>query len=453
MLTYREALLTIFQRADFERGDRPPYSERVYRLSRVEELLQQLGDPHRAYPSVHIAGTKGKGSVTAMVDAILRAAGLRTGMYTSPHLHTFRERIRLDGEPIPEEDVARLVERMQPILDARPEVTVFEIMTALAMWYYAQERIEYGVFEVGMGGRLDATNVLRPMVSVITSISKDHTKVLGDTIEAIAREKAGIIKHGVPVVSAPQRPEALGVIEETSGEREAPLTLVTRDWHWRLLGSDLDGQRLTVYRRGHEARPEYPELHIPLLGTHQLENACVAVAAVESLREQGVSVTREAVARGLARVLWPGRMELLGRVPLVMVDGAHNPYSMRQLLASARRYLPYRRLHAIFGAGYTHVPDELLAILLPKADCLYVTQAHHPKAAPPAELQAMVSALGSEAHPCAHVGEALSQAMDVAAEDDLILVTGSLFIVAEARSAWAAMEGLPPYPSDPPGVY
>ncbi|MBM4429957.1 MAG: bifunctional folylpolyglutamate synthase/dihydrofolate synthase, partial [Chloroflexi bacterium] len=331
--------------------------------------------------------------------------------------------------------------------------TVFEIMTALAMWYYAQERIEYGVFEVGMGGRLDATNVLRPMVSVITSISKDHTKVLGDTIEAIAREKAGIIKHGVPVVSAPQRPEALGVIEETSGEREAPLTLVTRDWHWRLLGSDLDGQRLTVYRRGHEARPEYPELHIPLLGTHQLENACVAVAAVESLREQGVSVTREAVARGLARVLWPGRMELLGRVPLVMVDGAHNPYSMRQLLASARRYLPYRRLHAIFGAGYTHVPDELLAILLPKADCLYVTQAHHPKAAPPAELQAMVSALGSEAHPCAHVGEALSQAMDVAAEDDLILVTGSLFIVAEACSAWAAMEGLPPYPSDPPGVY
>ncbi|MBC7315523.1 MAG: bifunctional folylpolyglutamate synthase/dihydrofolate synthase, partial [Chloroflexi bacterium] len=216
MLTYRQALEAIFQRADYERGDRPPYPERVWRLARVEELLSQIGDPHRAYPSVHIAGTKGKGSTTAMIESILRAAGFRTGMYTSPHLHTFRERIQIEGAPISEEEVSAHMEELIPILKERPEVTVFEIITALAMKAFRARGVAWGVFEVGMGGRLDATNVLLPEVAVITSISLDHVNVLGHTLDAIAREKAGIIKEGRPVVSAPQRPEALEVIERTA---------------------------------------------------------------------------------------------------------------------------------------------------------------------------------------------------------------------------------------------
>ncbi|HHX65422.1 MAG TPA: bifunctional folylpolyglutamate synthase/dihydrofolate synthase [Chloroflexi bacterium] len=453
MLTYREALCAIFRRTDFERGDRPPYAERVWRLSRMEELLSQIGNPHRAYPSVHIAGTKGKGSTTAMIDAILRAAGYRTGMYTSPHLHTFRERIRLQGKPISERALTDLVERLLPILNERPEVTVFEIITALAMWHHAEERVDFGVFEVGLGGRLDATNVITPRVSVITSISLDHVKVLGETIDAIAREKAGIIKPGVPVVSAPQREEALAVIAEVSAERGASLTVAGREWRWRLRSADISGQRLDVYRAGHEEAPEYPDLHLPLLGAHQLENTCAAVAAIEILREQGVAVEPDAVRRGLSTVRWPGRLEVLSRRPLVVVDGAHNIDSIRRLLQAVDDHLPHRHMWLIFGAGQTHNPHDLLDIVHSRATTLYTTRAHHPKATPADDLAAIVAELGGEARAIENVDDALRIALGEAAEDDLILVTGSLFVAAEARAAWAALNGLAPYPSDPPGVY
>ena len=456
MLTYRDALCAIFERTNYELGERPPrppYAERVWRLARVEELLSQFDNPQRAFRSLHVAGTKGKGSTTAMIDAILRAAGYSTGMYTSPHLHTFRERIRIEGQLIPERDVVDLVGRMLPILDARPEVTVFEIITALAMWYYAQKKVDFGVFEVGMGGRLDTTNVLLPLVSVITSISLDHVKVLGDTIGAIAGEKAGIIKPGIPVVTSPQRPEAMRVIRDTCAERGTSLVTVGRDWGWHFLGGDATGQRFSIYRAGHEGGAEYPDLTSPLLGDHQLENACTAVAAIEVLREQGVAIEKEAIRRGLANVHWPGRMEILGQRPLVVVDGAHNAYSARRLLESLQSYLHYERIFLVFGAGHTHNPGDQLALLLPASHKLYMTQAHHPRATPSAELQDMAQVLGRQAPALGTVEEALRCALDEAGEDDLVLVTGSLFVVAEAQEAWAAFNGLPPFPSDPPGAY
>ena len=453
MLTYREALRTIMQRADYERGERPPYAARVWRLARVEELLNQLGNPHRAFRSVHVAGTKGKGSTTAMIEAMLRAAGYRTGMYTSPHLHTFRERIRIEGTLISEEDVVRLVERMLPILDTRTEITVFEIITAMAMSYYAERQVDFGVFEVGLGGRLDATNVLEPMVSVLTSISMDHVKVLGDTLQAIAGEKAGIIKAGIPAVTSPQQPEAMRVIRDTCADRGTSLVVVGRDWGWHSLGADYSGQKLDIYRCGHEDEPDYPELTIPLLGAYQLENACTAVAAIEVLRENGVVIGKKDVRRGLASVHWPGRMEILGRHPLVVVDGAHNVYSVQRLVESLTSYLTYRRLLVIFGAGSTHTPEDQLELLLPHAHRLYLTQAHHPKATPVVELQATVQGLGGKARPLDTVKGALEAALDEAERDDLILITGSLFVVAEAQEAWVELNGLPPFPSDPPGVY
>ncbi|MHB0858949.1 MAG: bifunctional folylpolyglutamate synthase/dihydrofolate synthase [Anaerolineae bacterium] len=453
MLSYRDAMRAIFSRSDYEREGQPLYGERVWRLSRMEELLDQLGDPHRAIPSVHIAGTKGKGSTTAMVESILRAAGYHTGMYTSPHLHTFRERIRLDGQPVTEQDLIALVERVVPLIDARPEVTVFEIITALAMVGFAEAGVDVGVFEVGMGGRLDATNVLKPLVSVITSISLDHTNVLGDTVAAIAGEKAGIIKAGIPVVSAPQQPEAMEVIIRRCADLGAPLTVAGEDWCWQPLALSDRRQRLAVFSRGRQLAPEYPDLELPLLGAHQMENACVAVAAVETLRAQGMAITHEDVRAGLAQVIWPGRMEVSSEHPLVVLDGAHNPYSIQKLLEAVVAVAPEARLTVVFGASQTHTPQALLALLVPRAETIYVTQARHPKATPIADLQAMVHDLGKIPHLATSVAEALASATESAGEDDVVLVTGSLFVVAEARAAWAAMRGLPPLPADPPGIY
>jgi dihydrofolate synthase / folylpolyglutamate synthase len=302
MLTYRQALDLILKRYDVERQVQPPYAERVWRLDRVRELLAPLGDPHQRFPSVHVAGTKGKGSTTAMIESILRATGYRTGMYTSPHLHTFRERIQIDGTPISEEDLQRWATRLQPLLAARPEVTVFEAITAVAMAYMAEQQVDVGVYEVGLGGRLDATNVLSPKVSVITSISMDHMQVLGNTLSQIAREKAGIIKPGTPVLSAPQHPDALAVIDQVARDREAPLTLIGRDWRWqRVPHQQADGQWLTLTGPSDETQG-WPAIYLPLLGDHQLENASVAVATAWELRRQGMGITFDAIRRGLATV-------------------------------------------------------------------------------------------------------------------------------------------------------
>jgi len=455
MITYADALRAIFRRTDYERGNRPTtaYAERVWRLDRVRELLQALGNPQDHYRAVHVAGTKGKGSTTAMVESVLRTAGYRTGMYTSPHLHTFRERIRVASEPVSEETVCELVERLRPVLSARPEVTVFETITAMAMLHFAEQGVQWGVFEVGMGGRLDATNILHPDVSVITSISLDHTQVLGETIAAIAREKAGIIKEGIPVVSSPQRPEALEVIAARAEQAGAPLVLVGRDWCCAPGAYNLRGQELSVYRTGHHARPEYPQVCIPLLGLHQVENAATAVAAIEVLRERGVSLERLAVVEGMASVNWPGRLEVLCTNPLLVVDGAHNGDSARRLLEAIRRHVPGRSMRLVFGSGTTHEPRRMLEVLLPHAQHTYLVRSQHAKAATLEDLLACTRELGRDALLAGTVADAVNRALDEAGEDDLVLVTGSLFVVAEARAAWAQRRGLPPLSTDPPDVY
>jgi dihydrofolate synthase / folylpolyglutamate synthase len=453
MLTYRQALDLILKRYDVERQVQPPYAERVWRLDRVRELLATLGDPHQRFPSVHVAGTKGKGSTTAMIESILRATGYRTGMYTSPHLHTFRERIQIDGTPISEEDLQRWATRLQPLLAARPEVTVFEAITAVAMAYMAEQQVDVGVYEVGLGGRLDATNVLSPKVSVITSISMDHMQVLGNTLSQIAREKAGIIKPGTPVLSAPQHPDALAVIDQVARDREAPLTLIGRDWRWqRVPHQQADGQWLTLTGPSDETQG-WPAIYLPLLGDHQLENASVAVATAWELRRQGMGITFDAIRRGLATVQWPGRMEVLSKSPWLLADGAHNSYSVEQLQRALYSHFSWDALHLIFGAGLTHEPQALLRDLLPIADEIIVTQADHPKACNPHWLQEHALGLGRTAIAQPTPLQALECALSTASERDIILATGSLFLVADIREAWFELEGLPQPPRDPPGSY
>jgi len=449
-LDYREALELIFRRSNFERGPQPPYGERTYRLTRMAELLEAVGNPHNAIPAIHVAGTKGKGSVTAMLESILRAAGYRTGMYTSPHLHTFRERVRLNGQSASEEQVVAWMRELQHALEARPNVTVFEAITALAMLGFREAGVDIAVYEVGMGGRLDATNVLQPRLTVITPVSLDHMGVLGDTIAAIAREKAGIIKEGVTCVSSPQQPDALAVLRAIAAERRASLCYTPELYNWQVTLAGPTSQTLAVrYRQTHHTAT----YQLPLLGEHQAENAVSAMAAAQQLRQQGLPVSEEHVAHGLAQVDWPGRLEVLSANPLVVVDGAHNGHSLARLFDTLPQHLRYDRLVCVFGVSSPHTPYALLEQVAARADQLILTQSVNTKAQPVADLAAFASERGMHASSEASVPKALASALASYQPGDLILVTGSLFVVAEARRAWLIHSGQAPPPDDPEGVY
>ncbi len=439
MLTYKEALRYIYSFTDYEKKISYLYAPEHFDLARVERLLNLLGDPHRRFKSVHIAGTKGKGSTSAMIASILHAAGYRTGLYTSPHLHTFRERIRLNGQMIAQAQVAALIERLKPLVERIEGITTFEIMTALAFTYFAQRGAEFVAVEVGLGGRLDATNVIEPLVAVITSLSYDHTEVLGTTLSEIAREKAGIIKEGIPVVSAPQELEAMAVIEEVCRERGAELVVVGRDWTWEAGEANLEGQSFKV--QGPWSEVQGLDFWIPLLGRHQLINATVAIAAVEKLREQGIPIPEASVKEGLRRVRWPGRLEVLGREPWVVVDGAHNGDSARKLVAALMELFPHRKLILIFGALTGHSVPDMLDALLPAADEVILTRTKRIRAIAASDLLREVHAHHREAEVTESVVEALERALALASTEDLICATGSLSVVAESREAWLRSHG------------
>ena len=443
--SYRDVLRYVYGFTDYERKGLAAYAPEFYNLDRVRHLLSLLGDPQQSFQAVHIAGTKGKGSTAAMIEAALRAAGYRTGLYTSPHLHSFRERIQVNGALIPEQELVRLVQEMRPLLDQVPDITTFEVMTGLAFAWFSEQGVEWASVEVGLGGRLDATNVLTPAVAVITSISRDHTAILGETHAEIAAEKAGIIKPGVPVVSAPQSEEALAVIEAASLRCNAPLTLVGRDWSCEAGQPGLDGQTFTIY---HKLDP-IGEFHIPLLGAHQAVNATVAVAALSLLEEKGLALPAEAIQRGLASVNWPGRLEILGREPLVVVDCAHNADSARKLVATLQEIFDFERMVLVLGASADHVTPGLLQALLTSAGRTIVTATRHPKAATPTWIQAQAAELGLETEVCPTVPQAMDLALTDAGPQDLVCCTGSVFVAAEARAAWFALQGMDPPPSDP----
>lgn len=443
-MEYREAIEYLHSLTDYEKRRLERYSPQTLDLSRVERLLEMLGNPHRAYPSVHIAGTKGKGSTSAMIESALRAAGYRTGLYTSPHLHTFRERIRIGPDPIAREEVVALVEELRPLIAQIPGITTFEAITAMAFTYYARKQIEVAVVEVGLGGRLDATNVILPEVSVITSLSLDHTQLLGNTLPQIAAEKAGIIKPGIPVVTAPQKPEALAVIEEKAQEKGAPLTVVGRDWIWEPGPKDLQGQFFAVRCLQDRGSPFAGAYYIPMLGRFQLENATTALAALHLLCERGFSrLTRDAAQEGLRTVKWPGRMEVLNTDPLIVVDCAHNPYSTEVLREALREWFPGRKWVVIFGASADKDIAGMLRALQPITDYLIVTRSEHPRAATPVELADLAASVGVGAEITVNIHRAFQRARAVLRPKDGILVTGSIFLVAEAREEWARENGRP----------
>ena len=426
---YEEALHRLLSLADMERMTAHAAPAYRYDLERMRELAGRLGLLDGGPPIVHVAGTKGKGSVAAMTASALRAHGLRSGLYTSPHLHSFRERIRLDGEPLSEPSFAAAVARVWPVVEEMAGEPVgapstFEALTAMALDVFRDEATGAAVLEVGLGGRLDATNVAASDVAVITSISLDHTAILGSTVVEIAGEKAGIVKGPQPVVTAPQHPDAMAVIRARARSMGAPLTEVGRDVTYVQEEHDLSGQTVLVTT----PRDRY-RIRLPLLGAHQAENAAVAVAALE---QAPLTLTREAIETGLASVRWEGRFQLLATGPYLVVDGAHNPYSMARLRETVREYLPGARVHLVFGASADKQVDLLAEEAAAFAGEVWTVASRHPRAAHPDMLAVLFERHGTSARSAAGVAEGIEHALNAAGPGDLVLVTGSLFAVAEA---------------------
>jgi dihydrofolate synthase/folylpolyglutamate synthase len=438
---YRESIAQLLTLVDHERNlVTGPRQKAIYDLTRMEALLGRLGSPQNQVPAVHIAGTKGKGSTAALCDSALHAAGLSTGFYSSPHLHTYRERIRRDSEPISQEGFAALVEGLWPLHEELKSdsvvgpLTLFEFLTGMAFQCFAQDRTDVQVIEVGLGGRLDATNVLDAGVCVISSISLDHMAILGNTIGEIAAEKAGIIKPGSTVVIAPQASEALSPILAACQEKEAAPILVGRDVTWEEGRTGTDGQRFKVRGRNGEY-----DLYMPLLGAHQLENAALAVAALEALGSQGIDVSAKAMEVGFENVSWPCRMEVLSRSPLLVADGAHNVYSIESLLKSLPDYLAYDRLILVVGFSRDKNVEGMARALGEKADIIVATASRHPRSMQAVEVAGLFPETGKPVL-ASTPADALRLAMEVAGKKDLVLATGSLFLAAEVREAALGIE-------------
>ncbi|MDE2816782.1 MAG: bifunctional folylpolyglutamate synthase/dihydrofolate synthase [Chloroflexota bacterium] len=518
-MNYAESLRYLYSFIDWERGigygvDSPPR----FTLDRISALLRILDNPHQRFASIHLAGSKGKGSTAAILESVLRAAGLRTGLYTQPHLHTFRERVRINNGPISPETFACLVGRITDAVETlkaeHPDLgnpTTYELATALGFLCFAEAAVDMAVVEVGLGGRLDATNVITPRVSVITSISLEHTAILGDTLAAIAQEKAGIVKQDGVLVHAPNPADVLGVFRETCMQRNARIIAAddsrceaitkavphsrassasTGDCPRIEYGSGSDSIEKPS-ARGEAARQvpveprtdvppscdnstasrtaralpdvEYPtqvcavtalgerrEVRFPLRGRHQRINLSVALAVVDELAAQGLPVSVDAVCKGIEDVWWPGRFEQLSARPLVIADGAHTPDAMACLRETLAEHYSGRRILCVFGTNRDKSSDRLLEALLPSIDELVVTKSRHPRAQEPGAI-AETAKDKVPATVAASVEQALAIGMNAMGAEDVLCVTGSLFVAAEAREDFDLAQELDP-PLDLPNA-
>lgn len=398
-------------------------------LERIRTLLHALGDPQKELKFVHVAGTNGKGSVCAYLASVLRCAGYRVGLCTSPFLEDFRERIQVDGELIPPETLGELTEVARPAAEAMEDhPTEFELITAVAMLYFRRCRCDIVVLEVGLGGALDASNVIDvPEAAVITAMGMDHAAILGPTLGDIAAAKAGIIKPGGAVVSFGGCPEADAVIRERCREQGAQLTEVDFS-RLRVVGTGLDGTDL-------EFAP-YGALHVPLVGLYQAKNAAVAVTTVEVLEKRGWEISRRALEQGLASVCWPGRLEVVRRAgPVILRDGAHNAHGMAATVESLRALFPGKKLTILMGVMADKDVEDMLKLLAPIAGQVFTVRPESPRAMPAEELAALVNRYGVPAVPCAGVAAGLQAAAQAAGADGAVCALGSLYLVGEVRRA------------------
>jgi dihydrofolate synthase/folylpolyglutamate synthase len=445
---YQQILDYLYSFVDFSLVRNLRYSPEKFDLDRMVDFVEALGNPQDSYPVIHVAGTKGKGSVSALCASSLGAAGYKVALYTSPHLIDFNERLQVNGDSISHADLIDLVEANKPVIESIAELTTFEITTGLAFLYFQQQDVDIGVIEVGLGGRLDPTNVVKPLVTVITSISYDHTKILGETLAEIASEKAGIVKTGVPLVLAPQKDEARLAIERIAEERKAPLVQVGKDYLYTPVSRSLTGQSFLVWTAAEQERinalidsgdGEEWETHrfsIPLLGYHQVENAATAYTALQMARQTGLEITESAIHHGFSSVFWPGRFEILRSEPPLILDSAHNRDSALKLRLTLDDYFPGRPVIMIFGASEDKDINGMFAELLPRVQQVIATQSFHPRAIEPEKLVELAHQFGCPAYAVPTVEEALMDANRHVEDRGVILVTGSIFVVAGIREVW-----------------
>jgi dihydrofolate synthase/folylpolyglutamate synthase len=398
-----------------------------------------MGNPQNRFKTVHVTGTNGKGSVCAFVASVLRKAGYRVGLYTSPHLVRFNERIVVDGREIPDEDVARIYAVMKPAIERTSggskvkQPTFFEVTTAMAFHYFAERKIDVGVIEVGMGGRMDATNVIRPLVAVLTRIGLEHTEHLGKTVDRIAREKSGIIKPGCRVVTVDQ--PTLPIIEAQAHALGCPVAVVGRDVRVERLGFDRSGQRLRVTDGG------ATELQIPILGSYQPENAAIAYAAVREASKMGLTISDAAIVAGFKDTVWPGRLQIVRTSPTVVVDGTHNAPGVPALAASLRELFPEQK--AVFVLGILDDKDlrAFADHLGPLASRLVVAKPETPRAYPPSEIARAFAGHVPAAEIVPKVPEAVDRAIALAGPEGLVVVTGSIYTAGEALAHLQGPQG------------
>ncbi|GAB2469186.1 folylpolyglutamate synthase [Hymenobacter qilianensis] len=434
-MTYAETLAYLYEQLPmFQRVGAAGYKEG---LGNTEVLAEALGHPERRFRSVHVAGTNGKGSSSHMLAAVLQAAGYKVGLYTSPHLREFTERIKINGQELPPSYLVAFVEQWRPLFE-EVKPSFFEMCVALAFQYFAEEKVDIAIVEVGLGGRLDSTNIITPLVSLITNISFDHQALLGDTLPLIAAEKAGIIKPGVPVVISQTQPEVAAVFEEKAHRLAAPLTFADQQYQVEKnapQSSDTETQRFTI--KLHEL-PVLNELEIGLLGEYQRFNLPGVLAVLADLQRQGFQIPESAVRQGLSQVSQltglRGRWSIIGRRPLVVCDTAHNEAGLRLVTAQLAQ-LKYHQLHVVLGVVNDKDVTKMLTLLPPTAT-YYFCQASIPRALPAAELAERAAVVGLRGAIYGPVAAAVKAARAAAGPDDVVFIGGSTFVVAEVEELY-----------------
>ena len=434
-MTYLEAVRYLLSLLGDIRGSN-------FGLERMERLMARLGQPQRSFQTVHIAGTNGKGSTAAFIESGLRACGKTTGLYTSPHLARFNERLRLNGADVSDSGFTAAVEEVQAANEwlvsregTQAHPTFFESVTAAAFCGFRNARVDWGIVEVGLGGRLDATNVVDPVLEVMTPVELDHERFLGKGKAAIAAEKAGILKPGTRAVVAPQRPEAWAVIEERAKQLGVELIRIGRDWQARSLSEQQGCYRFEACKPPGENSPvKTIEIAVPLAGEHQVWNALTAAASLDAL-----GTPPAAISRGIGSTEWPGRLERLPGRPEVLLDAAHNPAGARALANFLTKHENGRRIHLIYGAARDKAVDEVAGILFPCAARVILTRAAVARSASPQTILTITDHHHEHISLSRSAGEAMEQARAGASPEDLIVVTGSIFLVGEARESLRAV--------------
>ena len=443
---YAKALRFLATLSDYERLRIVRYTPQNFDLDRMRALLKKLGNPQEQFRSVHIAGTKGKGSTSAMTAAMLQANGYKVGLYTSPHLTDIRERIQINGEMISQADFARIVKLIEPIaLKSKPTPTYFDVLTAVAFKYFAEQKVSLGVIETGLGGRLDSTNVIKPEVTAITSISKDHMAQLGNTLSRIAEEKAGIFKTGVPAVTVQQDADVELVLKRVAESRGVELAVAGKDieFSYRFESSRLQGPHNRICLSTPHSKFEH--LAVPLLGEHQAINCGLALSIVDRLKTRGFVINDSRAMEGLAKTVVPGRMEMVHQQPRVVIDAAHNAASVDAMMRAIGQHIPYDSMVVIFGCCADKDVGGMLERITSGADKVIFTKVDNIRSADPNELAARyIEQYGKMAQVAPTLLDALAIANRAVTKEDLICITGSFYLIGEAKKLFASGKAMIP---------